>query len=103
MKLFIGLVVAGSLTCSANLAFAADIAAGKIKSSNCVGCHGVDGIALNPIYPNLAGQNIDYMVKQLKAFKDGSRKNPLMATMVTTLSEKDMVNLAAYFNSMKPK
>ena len=103
MKQLIGLFVAGSLVCATGSAFAADIAAGKTKSTNCVGCHGVNGIAANPVYPNLAGQNIDYMVKQLKAFKDGSRTDPLMTTMVTVLSEKDMLNLAAYFNSMKGK
>jgi cytochrome c553 len=38
-------------------ASAADIEAGKAKAASCAGCHGADGIAVNPAYPNLAGQN----------------------------------------------
>jgi len=77
--------------------------AGKAKSAVCAACHGADGMATIPGYPHLAGQNADYMVAQLKAFKSGDRKGGnaiIMAPMAAGLSEQDMKDLAAYFNSL---
>ena len=55
----------------------------------------------------IARKNLDhilqkegYIVKQLKAFKDGSRKDPMMSPMASPLSDEDMANLAAYFSSL---
>lgn len=79
---------------------AADMAKGKQTASTCVGCHGANGIASNPVWPNLAGQNTAYLVSQLKAFKDGTRKNELMSPMAQSLSDEDVQNVAAYFNSL---
>ncbi len=53
------------------------------------------------MWPNIAGQKEQYMVKQLKAFKDGTRKDPLMSGQAVQLSDADMENLAAYFASLK--
>lgn len=72
--------------------------AGQAKSATCVACHGVDGNSVNPEWPSIAGQHPDYIVKQLKAFKNGDRQNVLMTPMATTLSEADMADLAAYFS-----
>jgi len=72
--------------------------AGQAKSATCVACHGVDGNSVNPEWPSIAGQHPDYIVKQLKAFKNGERQNVLMTPMATTLSEADMADLAAYFS-----
>ncbi|HFC29554.1 MAG TPA: cytochrome c [Oceanospirillales bacterium] len=82
-------------------AFAGDIAAGKAKSATCAACHGADGHSPSPTWPNLAGQKEAYLVKQLKAFKDGSRKDPTMSPMAAPLSDADMDNLAAYYSSLK--
>lgn len=79
---------------------AADIAAGKEKAVICAGCHGANGIAANPAWPSLAGQNIDYVAAQLKAFRSGARKNDLMSPMAQALSDDDIANIAAYFNSL---
>ena len=76
-----------------------DAAAGKAKSAVCAACHGSTGTSAIPMYPNLAGQKDAYIVKQLKAFKDGSRTDPTMAPMAAGLSEEDMNDLAAYFSS----
>ncbi len=54
---------------------AADVEAGKAKAAVCAACHGGRRKALIPNYPHLAGQNAAYLVKQLKAFKDGSRRS----------------------------
>ncbi len=81
----------------ASSAMAGDVAAGKAKSAICAACHGATGISMNPMWPNLAGQKEQYLVKQIKAFRDGSRKDPTMAPMVAGLSDDDIANLAAYF------
>ncbi|MBU2969408.1 cytochrome c [Pseudoalteromonas sp. C2R02] len=80
---------------------AADVAAGKAKSATCAACHGAAGISAIPMYPNLAGQKAMYTVKQLKAFKSGTRKDPVMAPMASMLSDADMENIAAYYASLK--
>ncbi|MDF2177841.1 cytochrome c [Aliiglaciecola sp. CAU 1673] len=82
---------------------AADIAAGKAKSATCVVCHGSNGISVIPMYPNLAGQKEQYLVLQLKAYRDGERKNMVMTPMAKPLSDEDIANLAAYYASLDPK
>ena len=82
---------------SASSAMAADVAAGKAKSALCAACHGATGHSINPLWPNLAGQKEMYLAKQIKAFRDGVRKDPMMAPMVAALSDDDIANLAAYF------
>ena len=59
------------------------------------------GISAIPTYPNLAGQKEAYMVKQMKAFKDGTRKDPTMNAMAKPLSDADMANIAAHYAGMK--
>ncbi|WP_206486057.1 cytochrome c [Thalassotalea sp. G2M2-11] len=81
--------------------FAGDIAAGKAKSGTCAACHGAAGISAVPMYPNLAGQKEVYLAKQLKDFKSGKRKDPVMGAMAMPLSDEDIANLAAYFASLK--
>lgn len=85
----------------ASPAFAGDAAAGKAKAATCSACHGADGVSLVPMYPNLKGQKAAYTLKQLKDFKSGARKDPVMAGMVAALSEQDMADLAAYYESLK--
>ena len=73
-------------------------AAGQAKAATCAACHGVDGNSVNPQWPNLAGQHVSYIIKQLKAFKSGARQNPMMAPMAAGLSDQDMEDVAAYFS-----
>lgn len=80
---------------------AADIEAGKAKAATCTACHGVEGASTNDMWPNLKGQKAGYLSKQIKAFKDGSRKDPLMSSMASSLSDADIENVAAYFSSLK--
>lgn len=80
---------------------AGDAAAGKVKAAVCAACHGANGVSANALWPNLAGQKADYMLKQMKAFKEGTRKDPLMSPQAAQLSDQDMENLAAYFSSLK--
>ena len=91
-----------TLAASANVALAAgDAAAGKAKAATCAGCHGANGISAIPTYPNLAGQKEAYLTKQMKAFKDGSRKEPTMNAMAAPLSDADIANLSAYYAGLK--
>lgn len=91
-------------TAVAASAGAADMAAGKkIATGTCAGCHGADGNAVNPAWPKLAGQHAKYLVKQLKDFKAGRRKNNLMSPMAAGLSAADAANVAAYFSAQKQK
>ncbi|MGD8567544.1 MAG: cytochrome c [Gammaproteobacteria bacterium] len=76
-----------------------DIEAGSHKARACQVCHGKGGHSTNPTYPRLAGQHAKYIIKQLKAFKAGTRKDPIMNGMAATLSEKDMEDVAAFFES----
>ena len=74
--------------------------AGKARALTCNACHGADGNSASPMWPNLAGQNAPYILAQLTAFKDGSRKDPLMSGQAMMLSAEDMANLAVYFESL---
>ena len=81
--------------------FAGDVAAGKAKSGVCAACHGANGISAVPMYPNLAGQKAAYLAKQLKDFKSGARKDPVMAPMAMGLSDEDIANISAFYESLK--
>lgn len=89
------------IAAASNVAIAADAAAGKAKAATCAGCHGAAGISAVPLYPNLAGQKEAYMTKQMKAFKDGTRKDPTMNAMAKPLSDADMANISAYYAGLK--
>jgi cytochrome c553 len=95
------LVVSVLLSVAAFSSNAADVAAGKAKSAMCAACHGANGISQIPMYPNLAGQKAQYTAKQLKAFKNGTRKDPVMAPMAAPLSDADIANISAYYESLK--
>ena len=94
------LVCAGLVSFNAN---AADIEAGKAKSAVCAACHGADGNSTNAAWPSLAGQHASYTYKQLKDFKAGRRNNASMTGMVALLTDDDMKNLAAFYESQQPK
>ena len=74
-----------------------DPAAGKAKSTVCSACHGADGNSVNPEWPSLAGQHPNYIVSQLKAYKDGTRVNPLMSAQAMTLDDSARADLAAFY------
>ena len=103
MRKYIGAVIASLVFSASALAdglVEGDAEAGKAKSITCAACHGAAGISANPLWPNIAGQSASYLVAQLEAFKEGSRKNPLMTSQALMLSEQDMADLAVYFESL---
>jgi cytochrome c553 len=83
-----------------------DPEAGKQKAAVCAACHGADGNVTTEApqgqaYPDLAGQTARYLYLQLRDFKEGRRKNPLMSPMAANLSRQDMYDLAEYFSTQK--
>ncbi len=92
----VSFMVAGS-------ALAGDAAAGKAAytGKGCASCHGSAGISAVPTYPNLAGQKEQYVVKQLKDFKSGVRKDPTMNAMVAAINDADIDNIAAFLATLK--
>lgn len=77
-----------------------DADAGKAKSVTCSACHGANGNSISPLWPNIAGQSARYLQEQLQAFKSGDRTDPLMSSQAMLLSERDMADLAVYFESL---
>jgi cytochrome c553 len=79
-----------------------DAKAGRAKAESvCAVCHGVDGLAKIPEAPNLAGQNENYLIEQITAFKSGERKNEMMSVVVQDLLDADIANLAAYYSGIE--
>jgi cytochrome c553 len=70
----------------------------------CVDCHGAGGNApIDPTYPKLGGQYHDYIAHSLELYRDGDRKNPLMASQAAELTDQQIADLAAYFGSQPTK
>ena len=80
-----------------------DVEAGKVKAYTCTGCHGIPGY--NNIYPTyrvpkIGGQNYQYLVLALKAYRDGERDHPTMDLQAQSLSDQDIEDVSAYFASL---
>jgi cytochrome c553 len=89
-----------SLSACSEPGLVADVEEGKRKAAICGQCHGQNGIAIIPIYPNLAGQKQAYMELQLKAFRAGQRINAAMTPHAKRLTDQDIVDLSAFYASL---
>lgn len=105
MKLTASFIVGMTMISMSSMSIAAgDVAKGKAKSAVCSTCHGAEGIAIMPTYPNLAGQNAEYLESALKAYRDKQRQGGMAGIMqmqAANLSDDDIANLAAYYSSLK--
>src|SRR5438046_8889874 len=82
---------------AAPLADAADLEAGRAKVATvCAACHGAAGVSVSDTIPNLAAQRGGYIEAQLKALKEGTRKNPIMNALAAQLSAEDIASGAAF-------
>lgn len=72
----------------------------KIHGGSCFLCHGMNGESTSEIFPRLAGQNAEYVAKQLAAFKSGQRKSTAMSEMVSKLQPDEMMALGQYYQKM---
>lgn len=68
----------------------------------CVACHGKDGVGVTTAYPNLAGQQENYIEQALEEYKNGERKNAVMSTFVVNLTPQDISAVATYYAGLKP-
>ncbi|HDY8064547.1 cytochrome C biogenesis protein CcsB [Vibrio vulnificus] len=102
-KVAMGLALGLGLMSGSALA-AGDVAAGQAKAAVCAACHGANGMATIPGYPNLKGQNEQYLVSAIKAYKNKERNGGLAVVMqaqAAMLNDTDIANLAAYYASLK--
>ncbi|MBT3047154.1 MAG: c-type cytochrome [Candidatus Thiodiazotropha sp.] len=76
---------------------------GRERTILCNTCHGEDGIAIQPLAPNLAGQNPVYIVDQFQRFGDGRRNDYLMSNLAKTFSFEDKIKIALYYSDMEMK
>lgn len=68
----------------------------------CTSCHGQDGVSIAPLYPSLAGQHEDYLVRAIDEYQKGGRKNPIMKGFAASLKDEDIEAIARYFSAQKP-
>jgi cytochrome c553 len=97
-------VVAGALAVvwlAPAVALAGDPQSGKVKARACIPCHGKDGLSKRPDAPNIAGQNPFYMDLQLKKYRSGERRNPVMNVVANSLSDEEIADLVAYYAAVK--
>ena len=80
-----------------------NVKAGEQEAGMCAGCHSIDGNALNPNNPSLAGQPADYLVKAMKDYRDGRRSDPMMTNALNNMQDETIANLAAYYASQYPE
>lgn len=97
----IGLTVASTLVMAAGTeataTYVGNADRGKVQSITCAACHGADGNSAAADYPKLAGQHATYLASTLKAYREGSRANAIMAGMAAALSDENITDLAAYY------
>jgi len=98
-KLILTLLMASVAGTASKGACAQDVTAGHAKAQVCAACHGADGNSHSGQFPSLAGQTARYLYLELKDFKEGRRNDPIMSPMASSLSQPDMLDLAAYFSS----
>ena len=81
---------------------AADLAAGKAKAeAACQVCHGIDGQATQPMVPHISGQQKEYLIAELKAYRSGKRQHEQMSIVVKMLSDEDIDNLTEWYSRIK--
>lgn len=72
---------------------------GEALAATCAGCHGTDGNSPAPSFPKIAGLGEKYLYKQLRDIQTGERPVAQMVGQLDNMSDQDLKDLAAYFNS----
>lgn len=78
-----------------------DAAAGAPEAVTCLACHGGESRATSPHIPRIAGQSEIYLARQLRAYRDGSREDPVMSPLARSLADQEIDDLAAYFSTLE--
>jgi len=95
------LLLGALLSSWAGTAYARDPIAGKARAAMCATCHGSMGLSQLPNAPHLAGQPAIYLVEQLKNYRSGKRQNEMMQVMAKPLTDQEIDNLAAWYESIQ--
>ena len=100
------LLCALALTLGAGLTAQAQTAAAQLHNrataAMCANCHGTDGRTVDgSAIPALVGMPKDYMVRQMAAFKDGSRPATVMHQITKGLTDAQIDTIANYYASLK--
>jgi cytochrome c553 len=70
----------------------------------CAGCHSPNGAGIPAQYPRLAGQQMEYVVTQLKAFRSGERENDpnqMMEMIALKMADQEMTAVAQYVQGLQ--
>ncbi len=95
-------VLLSSLAASAAMAQDSAALHARALAATCANCHGTEGRTTDgSSVPSLAGMPKDYMLKQIKAFKDGSRPATVMHQLSKGLTEQQVETVATYFAAQK--
>lgn len=70
-------------------------------AATCVACHGQNGIAVAPEWPTLAGQHEEYLEHSLNQYRNGERKQAVMAQMAAGLTDADVRLLAKFYSQLE--
>jgi cytochrome c553 len=94
------IIIATVLCGLSSLAVAAgDADKGQSQAAVCGACHGQDGNSPAAAFPKLAGQNQRYLFKQMQDIKSGLRPVAQMTGQLDAMSDQDMQNIAAFYES----
>jgi len=98
---FVRLIVIAALVVPAG-EIAGDLAVGRATvEARCQTCHGMDGVATLAMAANLSGQQREYLIIQLQAFRSDQRQHPQMSIIAQSLSDDDIENVAEWYSSIK--
>jgi len=81
---------------------AADPQYARSLAATCFTCHGTEGRSVNGVPPSLAGQNKDYMLKQMLEFRDGKRPATIMHQHAKGYTNDQLELIVGYFASLTP-
>jgi len=82
---------------------AGDPQAGKANTVGCAGCHGDQGVSGSPATPSLAGQDAQYLVAALRAYKSGGRTDETMKALAASVDDSAWKDIAAYYAAQEPR
>ena len=99
------ILIKASILVGALLAFGQALAASTSTppyfAANCANCHGTDGKSVTPIMPKLAGQEREFILETLRAYKAGTRSGTIMPQLSKGYTDEEFVQLADYFSNVK--
>lgn len=95
-------LAAGLLLALPGRAQEGDWRAGRlIAARSCQACHGMDGLSKQANAPNIGGQPEAYLVAQLRAYRDGTRRQEQMSIAAEGLTDDEIAAVVAYYSAIE--